>query len=69
MTADDDSAFHYLEQEVSTNSSSAGHTVSNLQPYTVYSFRVSAVNAVGRSKPSKDSYPAVTLQESECNDD
>uniref|UniRef100_T1JAT5 Uncharacterized protein n=1 Tax=Strigamia maritima TaxID=126957 RepID=T1JAT5_STRMM len=37
--------------------------VRELQPFTVYSFRVQAVNAVGFSKPSKESYYMVTLRE------
>lgn len=55
-----------MEQEILTNSTLGRHTVENLRPYTVYSFRVAAINVVGRSKPSKDSYPAVTLMESKC---
>ncbi len=34
-----------------------------LQPFTTYSFRVTAVNAMGRSKHSKDSYYMLTLRE------
>ncbi|XP_015928066.1 putative receptor-type tyrosine-protein phosphatase mosPTP-1 isoform X2 [Parasteatoda tepidariorum] len=37
--------------------------VIGLQPYTVYSFRVVAVNTIGSSKPSKESYYMVTLRE------
>ena len=48
-----------------TNSSGTRHTIDNLQPYTVYTFSVTAVNTVGRSAASKQSYPAVTLMESE----
>ena len=59
--------FQWLEQETVTNSSGTRHTVDNLQPYTVYTFAVTAVNTVGRSAPSKQSYPAVTLMESEYN--
>ena len=64
MKADDDSAFHFLEQEIVTNSTESRHTVDNLQPYTVYTFRVRAINIVGRSQPSKDAYPSITLMES-----
>lgn len=39
-------------------------TVTNLQPFTVYSFRITAVNALGQSIPSKESYQTVTLRES-----
>jgi hypothetical protein len=35
-----------------------------LDPYTVYAFNVQAVNEVGQSRPSKQSYPAITLMES-----
>ena len=61
---DDDSEFHYLEQEIHTNSSVASYTIEHLQPYTVYSFQVCAVNHVGRSRSSKNSYPSITLRES-----
>ena len=64
---EDGTAFQWLEQETGTNSSGTRHTVDNLQPYTVYTFAVTAVNTVGRSAPSKQSYPAVTLMESEYN--
>ncbi|KAK9718919.1 Fibronectin type III domain [Popillia japonica] len=37
--------------------------VVGLHPYTVYSFRVLAVNAMGASLPSKESYYMVTLRE------
>ncbi|XP_059092018.1 tyrosine-protein phosphatase 99A-like [Tigriopus californicus] len=63
VKADDESGFQYLEQELHTNSTETRYTVNNLQPYTVYSFRVSAMNIVGRSKPGKNSYPTVTLME------
>ena len=39
-------------------------TVEGLEPYTVYAFNVQAVNEVGQSRPSKQSYPAITLMES-----
>ena len=37
--------------------------IDKLQPFTVYSFRVIAVNAIGASQPSKESYYTVTLRE------
>ncbi|KAF5274565.1 hypothetical protein FQA39_LY07177 [Lamprigera yunnana] len=37
--------------------------VPNLKPFTVYSFRVFAVNAMGTSNPSMESYYTVTLRE------
>ena len=64
VNQDDEDEFNYLEQEIHTNSSTASYTVEHLQPYTVYSFQVSALNHVGRSRPSKNSYPAITLRES-----
>ena len=36
---------------------------SDLRPFTTYSFRVTAVNAMGRSRHSKDSYYMLTLRE------
>ena len=38
-----------------------------LRPYTVYSFRVLAVNAMGQSNPSQASYCMVTLREGESS--
>lgn len=37
--------------------------VDDLQPFTTYSFRVTAVNAMGRSEHSKESYYMLTLRE------
>ena len=37
--------------------------VADLQPFTTYSFRVTAVNAMGRSNHSKESYYMLTLRE------
>ena len=64
---EDGTEFQWLEQEAVTNSSGTRHTIDNLQPYTVYTFSVRAINTVGRSVASKQSYPAVTLMESEYN--
>jgi len=44
-----------------TNATSS--QVIGLQPYAVYSFRVVAVNALGPSSPSRESYYMVTLRE------
>ena len=64
VNEDDEDALNYLEQEIHTNSSTTSYTIENLQPYTVYSFQVSAVNHVGRSRPGRNSYPSITLRES-----
>lgn len=39
------------------------YQVTSLHPFTVYSFRVVAVNEMGASLPSKESYYMVTLRE------
>lgn len=44
-----------------TNATSS--QVIGLLPYTVYSFRVVAINALGPSTPSRESYYMVTLRE------
>ena len=49
---------------IRTNNSVTKLTVEALQPYSVYAFNVQAVNEVGLSRPSKQSYPAITLMES-----
>lgn len=48
---------------ISTPNNESSYQVSGLKPYTVYSFRVLAVNAMGTSKPSKGSYFMITLRE------
>lgn len=47
-----------------TRDNSTQFTVTKLHPFTVYSFRLTAVNAIGSSAPSKESYQMVTLRES-----
>ena len=44
-----------------TNATSS--QVIGLLPYTVYSFRVVAINSLGPSTPSRESYYMVTLRE------
>jgi receptor-type tyrosine-protein phosphatase gamma len=51
---------------ISTSSNETSYQVTGLYPFTVYSFRVLAVNAMGRSRVSKESYYMVTLREGEC---
>ncbi|KAI4504305.1 hypothetical protein M0802_000776 [Mischocyttarus mexicanus] len=46
-----------------TSTNSTIYTIENLTPFTVYSFRVAAVNAMGRSVPSQPSYCIITLRE------
>jgi receptor-type tyrosine-protein phosphatase gamma len=48
---------------VNTASADTAYTVSNLRPFTVYSFRVIAVNRIGASPPSLPSYHMMTLRE------
>lgn len=48
---------------VMTTDNRTHYQVLGLQPYTVYSFRVLAVNTVGTSFPSKESYYMLTLRE------
>ncbi|KAF0307420.1 hypothetical protein FJT64_021258 [Amphibalanus amphitrite] len=38
-------------------------TISGLTPFTVYTFRVVAINALGHSRPSTVSYPVNTQRE------
>ncbi|XP_046407157.1 tyrosine-protein phosphatase 99A [Ischnura elegans] len=48
---------------ITTPTNETKYQVRGLLPYTVYSFRVIAVNSMGRSRPSKESYYMVTLRE------
>jgi receptor-type tyrosine-protein phosphatase gamma len=54
-----------VNNAIETQSNVTNYQVSGLFPFTVYSFRVVAVNAMGRSRPSKESYYMVTLREGE----
>ena len=49
-----------------TQDNSTFFQVADLQPFTTYSFRVAAVNAIGRSHHSQESYYMMTLREGEC---
>lgn len=49
--------------EVHTNTSIASYHMTGLLPFTVYSFRILAVNQLGVSLPSKETYYIVTLRE------
>ena len=48
---------------VETHSNKTFQYIDGLNPYTVYLFRVAAENALGYSKPGKESYPTLTLRE------
>ena len=65
MNEDDSAEFKKsLSGPIRTNNSATKLTMEGLEPYTVYAFHVQAVNEVGHSRPSKQSYPAITLMES-----
>lgn len=49
-----------------TPNNATTYQVTKLHPYTVYSFRVVAVNAMGASLSSNVSYYMVTLREGKC---
>ncbi|XP_059219737.1 protein sidekick-2-like [Stomoxys calcitrans] len=49
--------------QIQTKSNVTSHQVTGLVPFTVYSFRLKAVNKLGISPPSKESYYIVTLRE------
>ena len=53
------------ETVLETDDNSTVFQVNDLQPFTTYSFRVTAVNAMGRSHHSKESYYMLTLREGE----
>ncbi|KAJ9579258.1 hypothetical protein L9F63_024638, partial [Diploptera punctata] len=52
-----------VKNGIQTQNNDTSYQVTGLLPFTVYSFRVVAVNAMGRSRPSKESYYMVTLRE------
>ena len=52
-----------------TPTNSTVFQVNELQPFTTYSFRVTAVNAMGRSHHSKESYYMLTLREGKSVND
>lgn len=49
--------------QINTKSNITSYQVTNLIPFTVYSFRLRAVNKLGISPPSKESYYIVSLRE------
>ena len=48
-----------------TDDNTTSFTVDGLRPFATYSFKVSAVNAAGRSAASEASYNAMTLRAGE----
>ena len=48
-----------------TEDNATAHHVPGLQPFTTYMFRVAARNALGFSKPSRESYPTMSHRERE----
>ena len=52
-------------QPLRTSSNHTSYQVTGLLPYTVYSFRLTAVNGVGAGQPGAASYPVHTLRERE----
>lgn len=49
--------------QINTKSNGTTYQVTGLIPFTVYSFRTRAVNSLGVSQPSKESYYIVSLRE------
>lgn len=49
--------------QINTKSNGTTYQVTGLTPFTVYSFRLRAVNKLGISPPSKESYYIVSLRE------
>lgn len=49
--------------QINTESNITSYQVTDLIPFTVYSFRLRAVNKLGISPPSKESYYIVSLRE------
>ena len=48
---------------VTTDTAETSFNVTELQPFTVYSFKVTAVNKIGASNESTASYHMMTLRE------
>ncbi|KAF0309910.1 Protein sidekick-1 [Amphibalanus amphitrite] len=51
------------DRSLRTASNRTMYQVTGLRPFTVYSFRLTAVNAVGAGRPGPSSYPVNTLRE------
>lgn len=49
--------------KIHTNKSETQYVVKGLLPFTVYSFRIRAINKLGESAASKESYYCITLRE------
>ena len=48
---------------ITTTSEETSYNVTDLQPFTVYSFKVTGVNSIGQSNSSGPSYHMMTLRE------
>ena len=62
--------FFYREGEegewnrtVETSTNSTSFTINDLNPFTIYFFKIEAKNLLGYSKPSLESYPTLTHRE------
>jgi receptor-type tyrosine-protein phosphatase gamma len=55
-------------EEIHTKTNKTTYAVTNLVPFTVYSFRILAVNRLGTSQLSKESYYINTLREGEIRE-
>ncbi|XP_037087916.1 tyrosine-protein phosphatase 99A-like [Pollicipes pollicipes] len=53
----------WSQQPISTPDNQTSFVVADLQPFTAYSFRVTAVNGIGASPDGIASYPIITLRE------
>lgn len=52
-----------IENGIMTPDNKTQYEIINLKPFTTYSFRVLAVNAIGISEPSLESHPIITLRQ------
>lgn len=52
-----------VENGIMTPDNKTQYEIINLKPFTTYSFRVLAVNAIGISEPSLESHPIITLRQ------
>ena len=55
----------WSEKPITTSDNQTSFVISDLQPFTAYSFRLTAVNGIGSSEDGIASYPIITLREGE----